>query len=110
MRVSVHHANCPCHARRGAHWAGQPLPRDVDRAICDVVRARSSRPVMSGAMVQRNEKGHDFDLDTGACTRCGMTIKEYEGHGRPPCPGNKGERSGRSSGRDQQGMGRPRRA
>lgn len=48
-------------------------------------------------MAPKNEKGHNFDIDTGACIRCGMTIKEYEDHGRPPCPGNKGERFGRSS-------------
>jgi hypothetical protein len=44
-------------------------------------------------MVHRYEKGHDFDLDTGACTKCGMTINEYKDHGGPPCPSNKGERS-----------------
>jgi hypothetical protein len=44
-------------------------------------------------VVQKNEKGHDFEPDTGICTRCGMTIREYDDHGKPPCPGNKGERS-----------------
>jgi len=46
-------------------------------------------------MVQRHEKGHDFDLDTGACRHCGMTLREYADHGRPPCPGGKGERAER---------------
>ena len=44
-------------------------------------------------MVQRYEKGHEFDPDTGVCVKCGMTVSEYEDHGRPPCPGSKGERS-----------------
>jgi hypothetical protein len=44
-------------------------------------------------VIQKNEKGHDFESDTGICTRCGMTIREYEDHGKPPCRGNNGERS-----------------
>lgn len=47
-------------------------------------------------VVQRNEKGHDFDPDTETCTRCGMTIREYKDHGQPPCRDNKGERPARS--------------
>jgi hypothetical protein len=43
-------------------------------------------------VVQKNEKGHDFEPDTGICTRCGISIREYEDHGKPPCRGNKGER------------------
>ncbi len=43
-------------------------------------------------MVQANEKGHAFDLDTGICRRCGMTVREYEDHGKPPCREAKGER------------------
>lgn len=44
-------------------------------------------------MVQKNEKGLDFEPDTGICPRRGMTIREYEDHGKPPCRGSKGERS-----------------
>jgi hypothetical protein len=43
-------------------------------------------------MAQPNEKGHAFDLATGVCRRCGMTVREYEDRGRPPCPAGKGER------------------
>ena len=48
-------------------------------------------------VVRKNEKGHNFDRDTETCMRCGMTVREYEDHGKPPCRGNKGERSTRSS-------------
>ncbi len=48
-------------------------------------------------MVQKNEKGHNFDPDTGTCTRCGMTVQAYEDHGKPPCRGHKGERPLRSA-------------
>lgn len=82
------------HESQGAHRG-----RAADR------RHTRQRRVAFGAMVQKNEKGHDFDLDTGACTRCGMTIKEYEDHGRPPCRANKGERSGRPVVRKRGDMG-----
>jgi hypothetical protein len=49
-------------------------------------------------MVPRNEKGHSFDVDTGICAKCGMTFKEYEDHGKPPCRQSKGERSTRAAG------------
>jgi len=42
-------------------------------------------------------KGHNFDPDTETCTRCGMTVKEYQDHGKPPCRGSTGERPGRPS-------------
>jgi hypothetical protein len=50
--------------------------------------ARSNK----GRGVRESEKGHNFDRETGTCTRCGMTVREYEDHGRPPCRGNTGER------------------
>jgi hypothetical protein len=56
-------------------------------------------------VVQTSEKGHNFEPDTGLCTRCGMTLQEYQDHGKPPCPGNKGERPAHSPGAVPRGSG-----
>jgi hypothetical protein len=31
--------------------------------------------------------GHDFNFETGTCTRCKMTEEFYEDHVKPPCRG-----------------------
>jgi hypothetical protein len=36
---------------------------------------------------ERRENGHNFAFDRDVCTRCGMSLEDYEDHGKPRCLG-----------------------
>lgn len=39
----------------------------------------------------RRSGGHDFDFDTGVCTKCGLTGEHYRDNGKPTCSGRRTE-------------------
>lgn len=61
-------------------------PRQASRACLSALPVGAAGEGERGG--SEEEKRHNFDPDTEMCTRCGMTVREYESHGRPPCRGN----------------------
>jgi hypothetical protein len=42
---------------------------------------------------ERHERGHDFSFSPDRCSKCEMTLEDYEDHGKPSCTGKPPPRS-----------------